>query len=161
MTSPAAPSPSRTPWWASLALWRGLAFAGFALAFALGVTVFAPRAERPDERIVAVLAAQDGRPALLASADRSGRYMTVKAIGEMAVPAGRELVLWVMPEGRDPLPLGPVPASGVGRVPLGAPAGILFQRIPALGVTVEAAGTSPPGKPSGPALYRGAVQLLY
>ena len=60
---------STASWWASLGLWRGLA-----LAFALGVVVLAPVAERPDERIIAMLAGQDAKPVLLVSADRGGRF---------------------------------------------------------------------------------------
>jgi anti-sigma-K factor RskA len=151
----------RAPWWASLALWRAAAFAGFALAFAFGVTLFAPRGERPDERIVVLLSTREGKPALVATADRSGRYLTVKAIAAEPTAAGRALVLWVLPEGRDPQPLGFVPAAGIGRVQLGAPAGILFQRIPALAVTVEPAGEAPPAAPSAPPVYTGTVQQLY
>lgn len=150
-----------SPWWASLALWRGLAFAGFAVAFAFAATMFAPRAERPDERLVAVLVASDGKPGLFASADRSGRYLTVKVVGAAQIPADRMLVLWLLPEGRDPQPLGVLPSSGLGRVALGAPAGILFQRIPGLAVSAEPAGGSAPDKPSGPAAYTGRVEPLY
>jgi anti-sigma-K factor RskA len=149
------------PWWASLSLWRGLAFAGFALAFALGVSVFAPRSERPDERIVVVLAGPDAKPALLVSADRGGRYLTVKAVAPVAVPADRALELWSLPEGRDPLSLGLVPATGIARLPLGAPAGIALQNIPALAVSLEPPGGSPTGKPTGPVVYTGSVQNLY
>ncbi len=150
-----------TPWWASLALWRGLAFAGFALAFALGVTLFAPRSERLDERIVAVLAGQDAKPVLVAAADGSGRYLTVKTVAAVDVPADRVLELWALPEGRDPWSLGRVPASGLARIPLGAPAGITFQGIPALAVSLEPAGGPPTGRPTGPILYTGGIQNLY
>jgi len=149
------------PWWAALSLWRGLAFAGFALAFALGVSVLAPRSERPDERIVVMLAGQDAKPVLLVSADRGGRYLTLKAVSTVPVPADRALELWALPEGRNPLSLGLVPASGVARLPLGAPAGIALQDVPALAVSLEPAGGSPTGAPTGPVLYTGGVQKLY
>lgn len=150
-----------TRWWASLSLWRGLAFAGFAAAFALGVTLFAPRIERPDERIVAILAGPDAKPALVATADRSGRFLIVKAVAALPVPADRALELWALPEGRDPRSIGLIPASGVGRLALGAPAGITFQGIPAMAVSLEPAGGSPTGKPTGPVLYTGGIQKLY
>jgi anti-sigma-K factor RskA len=51
----------RPPWWSSLSLWRGLALAGFALAFALAITVLAPTSERPFESVVVVLAGPDGQ----------------------------------------------------------------------------------------------------
>ncbi len=153
--------PQGAPWWASLSLWRGLAFAGFALAFALGVTLLAPRSERSQEMIVAVLAGPDAKPVLLASADRGGRYLTVKALAPVSVAADRALELWALPEGKDPLSLGVIPAAGITRVALGAPAGIAFQSVPALAVSLEPAGGSPTGKPTGPVLYSGGVQQLY
>jgi anti-sigma-K factor RskA len=156
-----AARPERVGWWASLSLWRGLALAGFAAALALGVALFAPRGERPDERIVAVLAGQDQKPVLIASADRGGRFLTVKAVGPVAVPPGRVLELWALPPGQDLRSLGLIPASGLARLPLAAPAGIAFQGVPAMAVSVEPEGGSPTGKPTGPVLYSGGVQNLY
>lgn len=151
----------RPPWWARLNLWRALAFAGFALAFALGWTMLAPRAERPDERIVAVLGSEETKPALIASVDRSGRYLTVKVF-ELVVPTpGHALELWVLPEGKEARSLGLVPPSGLARIALGAPAGITFQNIPQLALSLEPAAGAPHGKPSGPMLYSGSVQKLY
>lgn len=155
------PSASSAPWWSSVSLWRGLALAGFALAFALGVTLLAPVAERPDERIVVVLAAQDAKPVLLVSADRGGRFLTVKAVGPLAVPADRSLELWALPTGQDPRSLGLVSASGIARIPLPTAAGVALQGSPALAVSLEPAGGSPTGRPTGPVLYTGGVNNLY
>ena len=152
------PPPS---WWASVSLLRGLALAGFALAFALGVTLLAPAPERPDERIVVLLAGQDAKPVVLVSADRGGRFLTVKAVGPMNVPVDRSLELWALPEGRNPRPLGLVPAAGVARLPLAAPADAALQDTPALAVSLEPVGGSPTGAPTGPVLYTGGVQRLY
>ena len=118
-------------------------------------------AERPDERIVAMLAAQDAKPVLLVSADRAGRFLTVKALGTIALPADRSLELWALPEGQDPRSLGLVPAVGVARIPLGASAGVTLQSVPALAISLEPAGGSPTGKPTGPVLYTGALQTTY
>lgn len=157
----AAAGGSPNSWWASLSLWRGLALAGFALAFALGVTLLAPQRDRADERIVALLAGQDAKPVLLVSADRGGRFLTVKAVGSMNVPADRSLELWALPEGRNPHSLGLVPASGIARLALAAPAGAALEGTPALAVSLEPAGGSPTGAPTGPVLYTGGVQRLY
>src|SRR5664279_2996948 len=53
--------------WANLGLWRGLTLAGFATALALSVILLSPRPDTPVETLVAVLAGQDARPALVAS----------------------------------------------------------------------------------------------
>ena len=155
------PGAERRSWWSSLGWWRGAAFASFAAALALAVTLVAPRAERPEEAIVVVLAGPDAKPVLVASADRGGRYLTVKSVTPVELAAGRALELWALPEGKDPRSLGVLPAGGIARVALAAPAGIAFQGIPALAVSLEPAGGSPTGKPTGPVLFSGGVQRLY
>jgi anti-sigma-K factor RskA len=148
-------------WWANLALWRGLAVAGLAIAFALGISLFAPHGERPFESVVVVLAGPDAKPALIATAERGSRFLTVKAVGEVAIARDRSLELWMLPDGRPPQSLGLVPASGVDRVALRAPAGVTLQNIPALAVSLEPAGGSPTGAPTGPVLYTGRVERTY
>lgn len=149
------------PGWASLSLWRGLAFAGFALAFALGLTVLAPKSERPFESVVVVLAGPDAKPALVATAERGSRFLTVKAVTAMDLPRDRSLELWMLPDGKAPVSMGLVPASGIDRVALRAPVGVALQNIPTLAVSVEPAGGSPTGAPTGPVIYTGRVERFY
>ena len=159
---PIPPQPHRSgSWWGNLALWRGLAVAGFAIAFALGISLLAPRGERPFESVVVVLAGPDAKPALIATAERGSRFLTVKAVGEVAIARDRSLELWMLPDGRPPQSLGLVPASGVDRVALRAPAGVTLQNIPALAVSLEPAGGSTTGAPTGPVLYTGRVERTY
>jgi len=147
--------------WANLALWRGLTFAGFATAMALALVVLTPRPEAPVETLVAVLAGQDAKPALIASADRAGRVLTVKALAQVEPGPGRALELWALPASGNPRSLGLIPATGVARLTLTAPAGAALQNIPALAISLEPAGGSPTGLPTGPVLYSGPVQKLY
>lgn len=154
-------APADVPWWSSLALWRGLAATGFALAFALGVSLLAPR-ERPFESVVVVLAGTDAKPALIATAERGSRFLTVKALADLPpIARDRALELWMLPDGRPPQSLGLVPASGIDRVALRAPAGVALQNIPALAVSLEPAGGSTTGAPTGPVLYTGRVERTY
>jgi anti-sigma-K factor RskA len=148
-------------WWASLSVWRGLAAAGFALAIALGISLLAPRGERPFESVVVVLAGPDAKPALLATAERGSRFLTVKAVGDITIARDRSLELWMLPEGRPPQSLGLVPAAGVDRLPLRATAGVALQGIPALAVSLEPAGGSATGAPTGPVLFTGPVERTY
>ena len=158
----AAPaSVAAAPWWTSFRLWRGLAIAGFAASLALGVALLAPRAPAPEGAFVVVLAGSDAKPALIASADRDGRFLTVKAIVPVDVAADRTLELWGLPTGGQPRSLGLIPATGVARVPLPAPAREALASYPALAVSLERAGGSPTGAPTGPVLYSGGVQRMY
>jgi len=147
-------------WWSSLSVWRGLALAGFALAFALGLLLLAPTTERPFESVVVVLAGPDAKPALVATAERGSRFLTVKAVAA-EVPPGRALELWMLPDGRAPVSIGLVPATGIERLVLRERVGVALQNIPALAVSVEPPGGSPTGAPTGPVVYTGRVERIY
>lgn len=151
----------RSSIWTSLGLWRGLALAGLASAFVLAVALFTPAPERPEGTLVVVLAAQDAKPALVASADRTGRVLTVKTLAPVELAADRTLELWALPDGGNPRSLGLVSASGVVRLALPRPADEALRNVPALAVSLEPRGGSPTGLPTGPVLYTGAVQRLY
>jgi len=151
----------RASMWASLGLWRGLALGGLAAAFVLAITLFTPAPERPEGTLVAVLAAQDAKPALIASADRTGRILTVKVLAPVALASDRALELWALPEGGSPRSLGLISAAGVARVALARPADEVLRNVPALAVSLEPRGGSPTGLPTGPVLFSGPVQQLY
>ena len=147
-------------WWQSLGLWRGLSFFGFAAALVLGLRLMAPAVEAPTPTIVAVLAGKDAKPVLVATVERGGRVLAVKAIGAIAIPPDRALELWALPEGKDPRSLGLVPAAGVVRIALPVPADDAFRGVPALAISLEPAGGSPTGKPTGPVLYIGGIERI-
>jgi len=147
--------------WASVSLWRGLALTGFATAVALALVLLSPPLERPEARMVVVLAGQDAKPALLASADRNGRLLTLKAVAPLSPGADRSLQLWALPATGDPRSLGLVPPSGVVQIALPVAAGAALQDVPALAISLEPRGGSPTGLPTGPVLYSGPVQRLY
>lgn len=157
----AASTPERRTVWATVSLWRGLALTGFATAIALALVLLSPPLERPAATLVVVLAGQDAKPALVASADRNGRLLTVKAVAPLSPGADRSLQLWALPAAGNPRPLGLVPASGVVQIALPVDAGTALQNIPALAVSLEPRGGSPTGLPTGPVLYSGPVERLY
>ena len=134
----------------SLPLWRGIAAAGALAAAASGIAL----SIRPPARVpVAVLAPVGAAsPAFVLEAARDGS-LGVVPIRPAPVPAGRDLELWSLAEGAKlPKPLGVLPAGGTrlpaDRLPTG-PAQIL--------VSLEPAGGSPTGLPTGPVLYGAAI----
>lgn len=157
----ASPAREQRGVWASISLWRGLALTGFATAIALALVLMAPAPERPEANMVVVLAGPDAKPALLASADRNGRTLTIKAVAPLAPGADRSLQLWALPASGNPRSLGLVPASGIAQIALPVAAGTALQDIPALAVSLEPRGGSPTGLPTGPVLYSGPIQRLY
>jgi len=150
----------RGRWWTRMPFWRGVALASFAAAAILAGLLLREQ-QRAEAPIVVVLAAQDGRPALIASLDRASRVMTIKTVGGEPVPPDRSLELWMLPEGAAPRSLGVLPPAGVARVTLPALPDAAFVDGPALGVSLEQAGGSPTGAPQGLVLYRGRVEKLY
>jgi anti-sigma-K factor RskA len=148
------------PWWRRLGFWRPFALASFAAAFALAVSLFVPRADLQQESIVVVLAGPDARPALVASVPRGDRVLAVKALAPVTVPPGRALELWMLPGQGPPRSLGIVPGSGVGQVRLATSPDLAFRGIDALAISLEPAGGSPTGLPTGPVLYTGRIERL-
>ena len=63
--------------------------------------------------------------------------------------------------GSAPKSLGVIPDSGVGRVALPATPDVSLANVPALAVSLEPAGGSPTGAPTGPVLYSGKVERFY
>jgi anti-sigma-K factor RskA len=120
--------------------------------------------ERPAGTLVVVLAGQDAKPVLIATARRADRVLTLKPIAPLTVAPDRALELWMLPESGNPRSLGllaAVPPTNVVRVTLPAAAEAALQNVPALAISLEPAGGSPTGLPTGPVLYSGPVQRLY
>lgn len=156
-----AESHARASFWSNLGWWRGLAIASLAAVVALSVVLLRPGTERAGGALVAVLSGSDARAAFVASADRFGRYLTIKAISRIDVPADRSLQLWMLPGTGNPRSLGVIDTTTAARVALSAPAGQALRDIPSLAVSLEPRGGSPTGLPTGPVLYSGAIERTY
>ncbi len=159
--APAADESAAPSLWANLGLWRGLTLAGFATAMALAIVLLSPPVERPDQTLVAVLAGADAKPVLIATADRAGRILRIKAVGPVDIAADRALQLWALPTGGSPRSLGLIAPSGIVQIALSGPAEAALAQVPALAVSLEPRGGSPTGLPTGPVLYSGPIQRLY
>ena len=160
----AAAPRARSLLWTPVGWWRGFAFVGLATSLVLALALLKPAPELPEGTLVVVLAAQDAKPALVATAVRTSRYLAVKAIAPVAVPPDRSLELWMLPETGNPRSLGLISTTsptGVARIELPAAADRTLQNIPALEISLEPAGGSPTGLPTGLVLYTGPVQRLY
>jgi anti-sigma-K factor RskA len=149
------------PWWASFRLWRGLAIASLAVTVGLAALLLAPHPEQQEGTIVVVLAGPDAKPTLVASAERNGRFLTVRPVSSIGIKAGRALELWGLPQVGDPRSLGLIPLTGLIRLPLNAPADVALQNYPELAVSLEPTGGSPTGQPTGPVVFTGSVERMY
>ncbi|MFO1305126.1 MAG: anti-sigma factor [Burkholderiales bacterium] len=157
----ATPHSERSSWWGRLSFWRGLAVASLAAAVVLAVSTLRQHELPASQSLVAVLAGEDQKPALVISMDRGSRTASVKAVGGVPVPDDRSLELWMLPQGAAPRSLGIVPASGTGVFTLPALPEVALAGVPALAVTLEQKGGSPTGAAQGPVLYTGRIERMY
>ncbi len=143
-------------WWTRMTFWRAFALASFAGLLALGVGNLVSRQEAPGA-IVVVLAGPDAKPALVATASPRERVLRVKAVAPITIAGDRALELWLLPAQGDPRSMGVVPSAGTVAVPLATDSGDFLAGAAGLAITLEPAGGSPTGKPTGPILYSGKI----
>ncbi|GGC60441.1 anti-sigma factor [Chelatococcus reniformis] len=141
--------------WDSLSVWRGLGLSTTAAAILMAIALVAPTRERTGTpSLVAVLISDTGtRPAALVNAYRDGRAELVP-LADVAVPAGRALQVWTLwDRARGPVSVGLI--DGMRSIDLavrGLPAPDADQLFE---ITLEPAGGSPTGRPTGPILMKG------
>jgi len=155
----ATPPPARTSWWSQLALWRGVsAFASIA-AIGLAVLLSSPGPAQPP--VVVVLSATGAAggavvPAsFVASISGDGRALVTRPLVNVSLQADRALELWALPGSGAPRSLGLISASGATVVKKGK----VLEGATGLAVSLEPAGGSPTGAPTGPVLYVGKLQI--
>jgi anti-sigma-K factor RskA len=148
-------------WWQRLGFWRGFALASFAAALVLSIVQLLSPAVLPAESLVIVLAGPDARPAMIATAARGESVLTLKPVADVRPGPGRAFELWAVPESGAPQSLGVLPPVGIAKVTLRAPSGEALANVPMLAISLEPAGGSPTGQPTGPVLYTGRVERFY
>jgi len=145
-------------WWQRLGLWQGWSAAASAAVVALLVLVATPPPAQPP--IVVVLganpeAAQALNASFVASVSADGRALVLRPIGAVAPGPGRALELWAVPAQGAPRSLGLVQGGGETRL-LRAQ---LLRDTAAFAVSLEPAGGSPTGAPTGPIVSLGKLQI--
>ena len=150
----AAVADAVVPWWHRLALWQGLSGAAAMAAVALAALLANPPAQTP---FVVVLssAGVNPAPAFVASFNADGRSVVTRPLTPVAVQAERSLELWALPARGAPLSLGLISPRGASVVQRARVA----RDTDALAVTLEPAGGSPSGAPTGPVVYSGKLIL--
>lgn len=151
--------------WDRVETWRRLAAAAFVVAATACVIAWFV-AQRPVETLptpvplVAVMATDDGKPAFVATVDRSSGDMVVTPVGAWT-DATHVPELWLIPPGATkPLSLGVVGTSSAAamRIPASLLAGL--QVSATLAISVEPPGGSPTGQPTGPVVAKGSLARI-
>lgn len=143
-------------WWQGLALWRGLSAVATTAAVALLVIVSRPLPVQAPV-VVVLSGTPDGArvvPAgFVASVSADGRALVLKPLGDVRLDGGRVLELWAVPAQAAPRSLGLVSAQASTTVLRGE----ILKGTQALAVSMEPAGGSPTGAPTGPVVSVGSI----
>ncbi len=152
----------RSGLWQGLALWRTISFLATAAVLAL-VLIPQPLPESQPPVVIVLQAnpavAEAAQVALgvqasfVASVSADGRALVLRPLGNLALQPQRALQLWAVPAQGAPRSLGLVQAAGTTTV-LRAQ---LLQDVAAFAVSVEPAGGSPTGAPTGPIVSVGNI----
>lgn len=160
-SAPAARTPARPFAWAAwqkLALWRGIS--GVATAVAVALFVVGNQVPPAQAPIIIVLGSNPDAAATLnasfvASVSPDGRALVLKPINALALSPGRALELWAVPAQGAPRSLGLVKEDGATTLLRTQ----LLANTAAFAVSVEPAGGSTTGAPTGPIVSVGKLQI--
>lgn len=155
---PPVPIARPVPWWRRVVLWQGAAAFATVAAVSLAVLLMQPGAQLPP--IVIVLSATPEAAALtqasfVASVSGDGRSLVLKPLQVGAPGTGRALELWAVPGSGAPRSLGLVSASATTRVLRAR----LLADTAAFAISLEPAGGSPTGAPTGPIVSVGKLEI--
>lgn len=132
--------------------WQGATAAVAALAACLALLLLRVPASGP--HYATAIAPIQGPAATWLAETRADGALVVTALGQTARPTGKDLELWALaPGATKPVSLGVLPASGA---PVVVAANLPRDRLQLL-VSLEPAGGSPSGQPTGPVLYAGTL----
>jgi anti-sigma-K factor RskA len=151
-------APAKPGWGRQLAFWRGFSALAGVAALALAVMLANPGPVQPPIVVVLSAAAPAGgaTPAsFVASITADGRAMVTKPLVNVSLEANRSLELWSLPPSGAPRSLGLIAADKATVVQRGK----VLEGTSAFAVSLEPAGGSPTGQPTGPVLYVGKLTL--
>ena len=152
---------ARPGFWESLSFWRISSFASGLVALALLILVALPGVPPADDtRMVVVMNdLQTSNPAMTVSWEprKPGkRVMRIRVIGHANMAPGTAWELWMLPgKEQDPVSLGLITTHDAQTVIVPEPLAAKLDGAEGLAMSVEPAGGSPTGLPSGPVLYAG------
>ncbi|MDF3981504.1 anti-sigma factor [Luteibacter sp. PPL201] len=158
------PTPARVPWLRSLALWRWIGAGATAFAAAMLVVTLTrpsvPGATNAPARLwVSTLVADDGKAWWTATVDPGRSEAVVQPGSPGALAAGRDTQLWIVPEGGRPVSMGVFPSRDPKRLALTGDVLAQLARHAVLAVSLEPAGGSPTGQPTGPVIATGTIRF--
>ena len=151
--------------WESLSFWRFSSIASGLVALALLILTVLPGQESPpadSTRIVVVMNDLKTRDPAMTVSWESGkpgkRIMRIRVIGHAEMAPGTAWELWMLPgKEQNPVSLGLITTHDAQTVIVPEPLAAKLDQAQGLAMSVEPAGGSPTGLPTGPVLYAGPL----
>lgn len=146
--------------WSSLAFWRALATAAIAaLVIAVVVPYINPLAETPQFKLVASLADDGSDVKYLVVYDASHHDVRLSQVsGERA--SGKDFELWMIEGKNPPISMGVIPPGTTTRITVSPETQKKLAQGAILAVSLEPAGGSPTGQPTGPVVAAGDLKSI-
>ncbi|MDH0864377.1 anti-sigma factor [Mitsuaria sp. GD03876] len=142
---------------AQLLLWRGISAGAIAASLVLAAMLSRPLPEAPPV-VVVLRSTPEGLQLMptgfVASVSADGRALVLKPLAPVTVDGAHALELWAVPKVGAPRSLGLIRA---GEAPTTVNRADLLLDTSAFAVSLEPAGGSPTGKPTGPIVSAGGV----
>jgi anti-sigma-K factor RskA len=154
-----APGPGQRPF--SIARWLGWTFGLSALAGAIAVALVFVFTPRPPEVGGFAMLHRDAASHDVVAFQFDKKHQDMVILANAAAPqAGHDYELWVLPLNKPPISLGIVKAGIREERPLPPAAAPYITDFASLAISVEPAGGSPSGAPTGQVLFTGIVRLM-
>lgn len=156
----ASTTAERRSLWGNLVFWRGLAAATItALAIFVAMPFINPPVQTPEMRLVASLGAEGSDVRYLAVYDAAESEVSLSHVsGERA--AGRDFELWMIEGQNPPVSMGLIPAGTTIHIVITPEIRAKLAAGAVLAVSVEPAGGSPTGQPTGPVVATGDLKNI-
>jgi anti-sigma-K factor RskA len=141
--------------------WSGAAVLATAFVLVVGVfigrsLVTAPPAAAP-AGYLAVMSTPKGQPLWLITVHPQNRRVDMKALADNTPPPGKSYELWMLPGTGKPISLGLMNSTGSAHETLSPELLAALSKAKGLAISIEPAGGSPTGQPTGPVVYTGAI----
>lgn len=137
-------------------LWPSWGAIATAAALVLAVFLLQQPAIDPVDRSQlsgAIVQANSEAPLWLINESVTGRGLKLRSVAASAAETGKDYELWVVPEAGQPLSLGVVPIGSTHQIALSDEAMAQLAESRTLAISLEPAGGSPTGSPTGPILH--------
>lgn len=145
--------------WTSLGFWRGVSV--MASTAAIVLAVYLSMFQQPTvlvQQYVAVITNAQQQASWLARADLNNQQIIIKVVNEQTLPLDKAYELWMLPDaGKAPVSMGLLSPDQDKTIILTKTIVTQLKSAQGLAVSLEPAGGSPTGQPTGPVLYQGKL----